>query len=131
MRTAKLECARAVRWMREIEARDSVPENRDASISSCKFVATRCKFRSVSSSSNDRGIGIGRIGVEKPTLDFTREINGAPAKHCSGPENRDASISSGKRMSSRCKFRSFSIDRGIGIDRIGVEETTFDFFTLS
>ena len=32
MRMAKLECARAVGWMREIEARGSVPENRGASI---------------------------------------------------------------------------------------------------
>ena len=44
MRMAKLECARAVGWMREIEARGSVPENRDASISSCKRTAKRCKF---------------------------------------------------------------------------------------
>ena len=37
------ECARAVGWMREIEARGSVPENRDASISSCKRTVNVCK----------------------------------------------------------------------------------------
>ena len=72
MRMAKSprECARAAGWMREIEARGSVPRYRDASIYSCKRTATRSKFRSFSSSSIDRGIGIDRIGVEKATLDF-------------------------------------------------------------
>ena len=44
----------------------------------------------------DRGIGIGRVGVEKTTFDFVREMYGAPANNCSGPENRDASILVGK-----------------------------------
>ena len=30
--------------------------------------------------------------IEKATFDFFREINGAPAKNCSGPEKRVASI---------------------------------------
>ena len=50
------------------------------------------RFRSFSSTAIDRGIGIGRFGVEKTTFDFCREMYGAPAKNCSGPENRDASI---------------------------------------
>ena len=72
-----------------------------------------------------------RIDLEKATFDFCREINGAPAEIRSVPENRDASISSCKRMATRCKFRSFSstaIDRGIGINRFDVEKATLDFF---
>ena len=101
------------------------------------------RFRSVSRTAIDRGIGIGRIGVEKTTFDFCREMYGAPAKKCSGPENRDASILVGKHIANAMifstvfdRFRaprsieaSASIDRGIGIDRFGVEKTTFDFCT--
>ena len=54
------------------------------------------RFRSFSSTAIDRGIGIGRFGVEKTTFDFCTEMYGAPAKICSGPENRDASILVGK-----------------------------------
>ena len=50
------------------------------------------RFRSFSSTAIDRGIGIDRFGVEKTTFDFCTEMYGAPAKNCSGPENRDASI---------------------------------------
>ena len=37
------------------------------------------------------------------------EINGAPAKLCSGPENRDASISLCKDTVNACKFRWFGL----------------------
>ena len=50
------------------------------------------RFRSFSGTAIDRGIGIDRFGVEKTTFDFCTEMYGAPAKNCSGPENRDASI---------------------------------------
>ena len=48
--------------------------------------------------------GIDRIGVEKTTFDLSREINGAPAKLCSGTENRDASISLCKDTVNACKI---------------------------
>ena len=56
------------------------------------------RFRSFSSTAIDRGIGIDRFGVEKTTFDFCTEMYGAPAKHCSGPENRNASILLGKHI---------------------------------
>ena len=62
------------------------------------------RFRSVSSTAIDRGIGIGRIGVEKTKFDFCREMYGAPAKNCSGPENRDASILVGKHLANAMIF---------------------------
>ena len=40
-------------------------------------------------------------------FDRFRELYGAPAKHCSGPENCDASISSCKHGATQCNFRSF------------------------
>ena len=87
----------------------SVPENRDASISSCKRIATHSKFRSFSSTSIDRRIGIDQIGVGKTTVDFLGKIHGAPAKNCSGPENRDASILLGRHVANAMIFRPFSI----------------------
>ena len=60
------------------------------------------RFRSFSSTAIDRGIGIGRFGVEKKSFDFCTEMYGAPAKNCSGPENRDASILLGKHRAN-CK----------------------------
>ena len=62
------------------------------------------RFRSFSSTAIDRGIGIGRIGVEKTPFDFCREMYGAPAKKCSGPENRDASISLGRHIANAMIF---------------------------
>ena len=62
------------------------------------------RFRSFSSTAIDRGIGIGRFGVEKTTFDFCREMYGAPAKNCSGPENRDASILVGKHIANAMIF---------------------------
>ena len=67
------------------------------------------RFRSFSSTAIDRGIGIGRIGVEKTTFDFCTEMYGAPAKNCSGPENRDASILVGKHIANAMIFLPFSI----------------------
>ena len=61
-------------------------------------------FRSFSSTAIDRGIGIGRFGVEKTTFDFCTEMYGAPAKNCSGPENRDASILLGKHIANAMIF---------------------------
>ena len=43
------------------------------------------RFRSFSSTAIDRGIGIGRFGVEKATFDFFRKMYGAPAKILFGP----------------------------------------------
>ena len=43
-------------------------------------VFARACFRSFSSTAIDRGIGIGRFGVEEATFDFCREIIGAPAE---------------------------------------------------
>ena len=65
-------------------------------------------------------------------FDFCTEMYGAPAKKCSGPEKRDASISLGdsERYDIFDSFRPVSItaiDRGIGMGRFGVEKTTFDF----
>ena len=62
------------------------------------------RFRSFSSTAIDRGIGIGRFGVEKTTFDFCTEMYGAPAKNCSGPENRDASILLGKHIANAMIF---------------------------
>ena len=42
--------------------------------------------------------------IEKATFDFCREINGAPAKNWSGPENRDASILVGKHIANAMIF---------------------------
>ena len=61
----------------------AVPENRDASVSSGKRTATHCKFHLAY---------FDGFGVEKTTFDFFREIQCVQAKHCSVPENRDASI---------------------------------------
>ena len=62
------------------------------------------RFRSFSSTAIDRGIGIDRFGVEKTTFDFCTEMYGAPAKNCSGPENRDASILVGKHIANAMIF---------------------------
>ena len=43
------------------------------------------RFRSVSSTAIDRGIGIGRFGVEKTTFDFCRENIGRASKKLFGP----------------------------------------------
>ena len=43
------------------------------------------RFRSLSSTAMDRGIGIGRIGVEKTTFDFGREMYSASAKTVRAP----------------------------------------------
>ena len=59
----------------------------------------------------DRGIGIGRFGVEKTTFDFCTEMYGAPAKNCSGPENRDASILVGKHIAN-AMIVSMVFDKG-------------------
>ena len=76
------------------------------------------RFRSVSSTAIDRGIGIGRFGPRKPF----------------GPRKLRCVNFSRQTYSERYdffdRFRLFSstaIGRGIGIDRIGVEKTTFDF----
>ena len=63
-------------------------------------------FFCVSSSAIDRGIGIGRFGVEKMMFDLFEKIQGAQAKKCSGPENRDASILGCKHIANA---RIFSI----------------------
>ena len=52
----------------------SGPENRDASISSCKHMATQCNFRSFSSAAIDQGIGIGSFGVHGAISDFVKKI---------------------------------------------------------
>ena len=64
------------------------------------------RFRSVSSTAIDRGIGIDRFGVEKMRFDFCREIYGAAAKTCSGPENRNASILLGRHIANAMTFSS-------------------------
>ena len=61
-------------------------------------------FYSFSSTPIDRHIGIDGLDVEKATFDSFREINGAPAKNCSVPENRDASISLCKHTANVCKM---------------------------
>ena len=60
--------------------------------------------KSLLSPAIDRGVGIGRFGVEKATFDFCTEMYGAPAKNCSGPENRDASILLGKLLGNAMIF---------------------------
>ena len=55
-------------------------ENRDASISAGKHIATHCKFRSFSSTSIDRRIRIDRFGVEKPTFDFPISLEKCAAR---------------------------------------------------
>ena len=50
------------------------------------------------------GRGHTRDQREETTLDFCREMYGAPAKKCSGPENRDASISSCKHIANAMIF---------------------------
>ena len=62
------------------------------------------RFRSFSSTAIDRGIGIDRFGVEKMRFDFCTEIYGAPAKNCSGPENRNASIVLGRHIANAMIF---------------------------
>ena len=44
------------------------------------------RFRSFSSTAIDRGIGIGRFGVEETMFDFCREMYGAPAKIVRAPK---------------------------------------------
>ena len=82
------------------------------------------RFRSFSSTAIDRRIGIAGFGMEKITFDSFRKIYGAQAKNCSGPENRDASISSCKYIASAHifsivfdRFRApRSIDASVSID---------------
>ena len=62
------------------------------------------RFRSFSSTAIDRGIGIGRFGSKNSTFDFCTEMYGAPAKNCSGPENRDASILLGRHIANAMIF---------------------------
>ena len=62
------------------------------------------------------------IRVEKTTFDFCTEMYGAPAKKCSGPENRDASILFGRHIANAMIF-STGFDRsstafGRGIERL-------------
>ena len=45
------------------------------------------------------------------TFDFFREMNGAPAKNCSGPEKRDTSILLSKNIANAMIF-SIVFDRG-------------------
>ena len=92
------------------------------------------RFRSFSSTAIDRGIGIDRFGVEKATFDFCRENLGRASKTLFGPRKPRCVDFSRQTYSERYdffdRFRSVSstaIDRGIGIGRIGVEKTTFDF----
>ena len=75
------------------------------------FFNRECFRRSFSSTAIHRGIGIGigRFGVEKATFDFFKKIRGVPAKKCSGPENRDASILVGRHIANAMIFRPFSI----------------------
>ena len=44
------------------------------------------------------------IRRRKTTFDFCKEMYGAPAKNCSGPENRDASILVGKHIANAIIF---------------------------
>ena len=46
------------------------------------------------------------------TFDFFREMNGAPAKNCSGPEKRDTSILLSKNIANAMIF-STVFDRGL------------------
>ena len=48
------------------------------------------------------------------TFDFFREMNGAPAKNCSVPEKRDASILLSKHIANAMIFRPFSIGGCLG-----------------
>ena len=92
----------------------SGPENRNASISLCKHRETRMIFRSFLSASIDRGIGNRSNRRRKIIFAKRSKINGASAENCSGPENRNASISLYKHRETRMTFRSFlssSIDR--------------------
>ena len=63
-------------------------------------------FRSFSSTAIDRSIGIDRFDVKKTTFVFFRKMYCAQAKNCSGPENRDASISLCKYTASAHIFSS-------------------------
>ena len=56
------------------------------------------KFRAFISTSIDRRVEIDRIRVEKIISDGKGENVGAPLKNCSGPENKNASISLGKHI---------------------------------
>ena len=62
----------------------------------------------------DRGIGIGRVGVEKPTFDFVRTIQGAQAKNYSGLENRSvyrSSVSGGTNMRTEYQRQNSNVSR--------------------
>ena len=103
----------------------SGPENRDASISLCKHIANAKEFPIVFEHL-DRSRHRNRSNRRRKIISAKRsKINGASAENCSGPENRNASISLSKHRETRMIFRSFSsasIDRGIEIDRIDVEK---------
>ena len=58
-----------------------------------KIKQSLMNFRPFLSTSINRVIDIDRIGVEIYILDGIGERRGESAKHCSVPENRDASIS--------------------------------------
>ena len=51
------------------------------------------------------------------TFDFFREMNGAPAKNCSGPEKRDTSILLSKNIANAMIF-SIVFDRGVRLRRV-------------
>ena len=51
------------------------------------------------------------------TFDFFREMNGAPAKNCSGPEKRDTSILLCKNIANAMIF-SIVFDRGVRLRRV-------------
>ena len=53
------------------------------------------------------------------TFDFFREMNGAPAKNCSGPEKRDTSILLCKNIANAMIF-STVFDRGVRLRGGGV-----------
>ena len=74
----------------------SGPENRDASISLCKHIANAKEF-SIVFEHLDRSRHRNRSNRRRKIIFAKRsKINAAPAENCSGPENRDASISSCK-----------------------------------